>query len=103
MRLRDGSGKWILRQLLGRYLPTELIDRPKRGFSVPVAEWLRGPLRGWADGLLDEERLRSEGILDVAMVRAAWSEHQAKTSDHERLVWNVLMFQAWAERAQVKI
>jgi asparagine synthase (glutamine-hydrolysing) len=103
MRLQNGSGKWILRQLLGRYLPNELIDRPKRGFSVPVAEWLRGPLRGWADGLLDEDRLRSEGILDVALVRDAWSEHLAKTSDHERLVWNVLMFQAWAERAPVKI
>jgi asparagine synthase (glutamine-hydrolysing) len=96
MRLRDGNGKWILRKLLGRYLPVELIDRPKRGFSVPVAEWLRGPLRAWAEDLLDADRLRSEGVFDVTTVRRAWDEHLTKRSDHERLVWSVLMFQAWS-------
>jgi asparagine synthase (glutamine-hydrolysing) len=102
MRLRDGNGKWILRTLLGRYLPTEMIDRPKQGFGVPVSEWLRGPLRDWAERLLDTDRLRSEGILDVNAVRRAWTEHLTKVSDHERLVWSVLMFQAWLEHAQSK-
>ncbi len=94
-KLRAGRGKLPVRRVLYRHVPRELIERPKRGFSVPVADWLRGPLRGWAEGLLAEERIRREGFLDPAPVRAMWREH-LDGRNREATLWNVLMFQAWA-------
>jgi asparagine synthase (glutamine-hydrolysing) len=83
--------------VLYRYVPRALIDRPKQGFSVPVAAWLRGPLRDWAESLLDERRLRDEGLLEPGPVRARWREHLAGRGNHQYLLWNVLMLQAWTD------
>lgn len=97
MKIRDGRGKWLLRQLLYKYVPEALVERPKMGFAVPVDEWLRGPLRGWAEALLDERRLREEGLLDPIMVRSAWNEHLRGAKPCQDQLWNVLMLQAWLD------
>jgi asparagine synthase (glutamine-hydrolysing) len=91
---RAGS-KHLLRQLLYRHVPRGLVDRPKRGFSSPLPEWLRGPLREWADDLLDERVLREEGLFDASAVREHWDQHLEAASDHWQLLWNVLMFRQW--------
>ena len=100
MKVRHGQSKWLLRQLLNRYVPRELTDRPKVGFGIPVGAWLRGPLRDWAEALLDESRIRREGILEPAPIRQRWHEHLAGSSDWSYLIWDVLMFQAWLEAQQ---
>jgi len=96
-KLRHGETKWILRQLLYRHVPRELIDRPKMGFGVPIGSWLRGPLREWAEGLLDEGRIRDEGFFEPEPIRAAWLSHLAGSSGGEHRLWTVLMFQSWLE------
>lgn len=97
MRVGPAGGKRILRDVLARYLPQELFERPKRGFGVPIATWLRGPLRDWAESLLDERRLLNQGILEPAAVRGIWRRHQTGWCDCPELVWNLLMFQAWLD------
>tara|TARA_R110002072_G_scaffold127330_1_gene264606 strand:- start:35414 stop:37300 length:1887 start_codon:yes stop_codon:yes gene_type:complete len=94
--LYDGqTGKRVLRDLLTRYVPRSLIDRPKRGFSVPVKEWLVGPLRDWVEDLISEKTLREQGIFDVKSIRDAWHQHLYGWANHSELIWSVLMFQAW--------
>lgn len=93
--IRGGVGKWIIRQVLDRYVPRQMIDRPKAGFEIPLGIWLRGGLREWAESLLDPGRLRAEGFLDATKVNHAWQEHLAGRFDRSVLIWNVLMFQAW--------
>jgi asparagine synthase (glutamine-hydrolysing) len=95
MKIRDGQGKWALRQVLNRYVPSEITDRPKRGFSVPIGSWRRAPLGGCPEALLDERRLRDEGFFHPAPIRAKWQEHLSGRWDWHTCLWDVLMFQAW--------
>ena len=94
-RVRNGQGKWVLRELLRRSLPDHLIDRPKMGFGVPVGQWLRGPLRSWADELLDPALVRDQGLLDPSVVERRWTAHRDGHADLTFQVWSLLMFQAW--------
>jgi asparagine synthase (glutamine-hydrolysing) len=100
MKVRNGSSKWLLRRLLLRYVPQELTERPKMGFAVPLAAWLRGPLREWGESLLHESALRREGYLDARTVRQRWGEHQSGVRNWHHELWNVLMFQAWLVAAK---
>ena len=95
MKLRDGRGKWILRQLLDRHVPRELIERPKMGFGIPLDDWLRGPLRQWAGDLLAEDRLRREGYLHPQAITRTWNAHLRLQGNFGYRLWSVLMFQAW--------
>jgi asparagine synthase (glutamine-hydrolysing) len=98
MRVRDGQGKWILRQVLERYVPRELTERPKMGFGIPVDHWIKSELRDWAEDLLSERALGESGLLDPAPVRHAWDEHLSGVRNRTTELWSVLMFQAWHRR-----
>jgi asparagine synthase (glutamine-hydrolysing) len=100
MKLRDGQGKWLLKQLLYRYVPQLLVDRPKMGFGVPIDAWLREGVRDWAEAYLGEQRLRSEGYLDADVIRQTWLQHQKGSSESGGPLWTVLMFQQWLERCK---
>ncbi|MGE5502831.1 MAG: asparagine synthase (glutamine-hydrolyzing) [Actinomycetota bacterium] len=97
-RIRDGRGKWLLRRVLNRHVPAGLVERPKQGFAVPIGDWLRGPLRDWAEPMLDARRLDAEGWLDPAPIRRLWEMHLAGRASAPYPLWAVLMFQAWLER-----
>jgi asparagine synthase (glutamine-hydrolysing) len=97
MKIKDNQGKNILRKVLYSHAPEHLFDRPKAGFGIPVGEWIRGPLRPWAEELLDPSRLKSEGYLDAAKLQQRWSEHKKGGIDHTQSLWPILMFQAWHE------
>jgi asparagine synthase (glutamine-hydrolysing) len=96
-KIRDGTTKWLLRQVLDRYVPRVLIERPKMGFGVPLEYWLRGELREWAGDLLNADRLRADGYFDAEVVLEKWTEHQSGARNWQHLLWNILMFQAWLD------
>jgi asparagine synthase (glutamine-hydrolysing) len=96
--VRDGQGKWVLREVLARHVPRALFERPKMGFGIPIDAWLRGPLRAWAEELLAESRLRAAGYFDPAPIRAAWAAHLGGGVNLPYHLWTVLMFEAWRER-----
>jgi asparagine synthase (glutamine-hydrolysing) len=95
MKIRDGKGKWALRQILYTHVPRELIERPKAGFGIPVGDWLRGPLREWAEDLLSLDSLTRDGLLDPTPIRAAWDEHLSGRRDWTHRLWIILMLMAW--------
>ncbi len=95
MKIRSGKGKWILRQVLYQYVPQKMVERPKMGFGVPIDLWLRGPLREWAEDLLDENRLRREGYLNPVPIRKKWMEHLQNQKDWQYALWYALVFQDW--------
>ena len=99
-KIRNARSKWILRQVLDKYVPTRLVERPKAGFSIPLASWLRGPLRDWAETLLDARRLRAEGFFDPWPVRRKWHEFLNAHSQCEQHIWSILMFQAWLDHSR---
>ena len=100
LKLRNGIGKWLLRQVLYEYVPKTLIDRPKMGFAVPLAEWLRGPLKNWASDLLDQQSLASQGVLNADLVSEKWREHLSGHRNWEHPIWGILMFQSWLAKSK---
>jgi asparagine synthase (glutamine-hydrolysing) len=105
-KLRAGTTKWALRQILYRYVPSELVERPKTGFGVPIDSWLRGPLRSWAENLLSESRLNDDGYFEAGPIRQLWMEHLSGLHSWHYPLWNVLMFQSWLDeqkRCRIRI
>ena len=102
MNIGRSSGKRMLRKLLYREAPPELFERPKAGFAIPVGEWLKGPLRDWAEDLLDASAMRPEGWLDTGMVRDRWRDHLSGRRDSTAALWAVLIFQAWLREQKVE-
>lgn len=98
MKIKNGKNKWILRRILHKYIPEKMIDRPKMGFGVPIDEWLRGPLRSWAEELLDEKEIKREGILDPGILGKLWKEHQGGKRNNAYHLWDALIFQSWKNR-----
>ncbi len=98
MKIREGQGKYLLSRLLGRHVPPALFERPKMGFGIPLDQWLRGPLRDWAEELLREHRILGEGYLNPGPIRKAWGDHLSGRSNHGYRLWSVLMFQLWLEQ-----
>ena len=97
LKLRNNDGKWILKQILNQYIPKNLTERPKIGFSIPLANWLRGPLKDWAENLLNEKKLQQEGFFNPKLIRDKWEEHLSSKRNWEHDLWDVLMFQAWID------
>ena len=98
MKIKNGEGKWPVRQVLYKYVPRELIERPKAGFAVPVGQWIRGPLREWASDLLDETRIQREGYFNPKLVKELWEQHLSGRHDWTPRLWAILMFQAWLDK-----
>ncbi len=103
LKIKDGSSKWILKELLNKYVPKQLVDRPKQGFSVPLAQWLREPLRDWAESLLASDRLIAENYFNENIVRNIWELHLSGKKDYSLKLWSILMFQSWLEKNKSNI
>ena len=99
-KTRDESNnfvsKWILKELLSNYVPKEFFNRPKMGFGMPVADWLKGPLKEWAEEIIYDERVKKEKLFNLNYIKLIWKEHQRGTANHQKLLWNFLMFQCWS-------
>jgi asparagine synthase (glutamine-hydrolysing) len=101
MKVRGADTKWLLRRVLYRHVPRELVDRPKMGFGVPIGSWLRGPLKSWARDLLDRDRLARQGFLNADLVDRTLEDHLSGKQDNQYLLWDVLMFQSWLDGQRV--
>jgi asparagine synthase (glutamine-hydrolysing) len=101
LKIRGDQKKWILKELLYRHVPAELVNRPKMGFGVPIGSWLRGPLKEWAEDLLDPGKLRQDGYLQANVIRQTWQEHLSGRQNHQAKLWAVLMFQSWLKRQHI--
>jgi asparagine synthase (glutamine-hydrolysing) len=101
--VRHGLGKWLLRQVLHRYVPKEMIERPKSGFGLPIADWLRGPLRDWAESLLTKQAVKTSAMFDYEKVQGVWREHISGRYDRQTRLWPILMFQAWYSNTRQSI
>lgn len=97
LKIRNNKGKWALREILNKYVPNEMVDRPKTGFSIPIGDWLRGPLREWAEDLLDDDKIKSQGFLKPENVKSIWALHKSGEYDYTSRIWSILMFQSWLE------
>lgn len=97
LKFREGKGKWLLRQVLYKYVPQAIIERPKMGFSVPIGDWIRGPMKDWAEDLLDNHRLNQEGYLNANSIHTKWEQHLNGKANWQEQIWDVLMFQSWLE------
>jgi len=97
MKIRNGQSKWILKELLYKHIPKKIIDRPKAGFGIPLDQWLRGPLRGWAEDLLDEQNLKSHENIDSNLIAIGWKQHLSGSKDWSKSLWNILMFLSWQD------
>ena len=95
LKIKDGKGKWILRNILNDFIPANFIDKPKTGFGIPIAEWLRGPLKEWAEALIDSSRLKHDGYFNAELVTNMWDKHLNKSRNYGHHLWSILMFQAW--------
>ena len=98
LKFKNGKGKWILRKILQNYVPENLINRPKMGFGIPLDAWLRGPLRDWAENLLNETKLSQDGFLNTELVRDKWKDFIINKGKWQYDLWNILMFQAWLDK-----
>ncbi len=97
IKIKNGTGKWPLKKILSKYVPENLVDRPKTGFSIPLGKWLKGPLRDWAESLLNEKRIAQEGFFSSKLISAKWQQHLDGNQDHSSNLWSILMFQSWLE------
>jgi asparagine synthase (glutamine-hydrolysing) len=95
LKIHSDSGKWVLRQILHKHVPREMVERPKKGFGVPVGLWYQGALRDWAEDLLSENRLRADGVFDASQIRERWAQHLGGRHNWKDNLWVILMFQAW--------
>ena len=98
LKLKDNRGKWILREILRKYVPNSIIERPKMGFGVPIDSWLRGQLRDWAETLLNETRLKNDGYFDHNHIKKVWNQHLSKKKNWQYHLWDILMFQSWLDK-----
>lgn len=97
-KIRGGKGKWLLREILSAHIPQSLFDRPKQGFNIPIDAWLKGPLQDWAENLLEEKKLKEQGLFNPAIIRKQWNAHLAGDANNAQALWSILMFQAWQEK-----
>ena len=97
MKIKNGTGKWLLRKLLAKHVPQELFERPKMGFAIPLDSWLRGPLRDWAEDLLSEKRLNEEGMFDASIIRRTWARHLEGKPGGAHQLWDILVYQSWSQ------
>ncbi len=98
LKIRSGEGKWLMKKILYQYVPKKLLDRPKAGFALPLGDWLRGPLKYWADTLLDKRLIDEQGFLNSTNIEKIWNQHLSGKYDWTSKLWTILMFQAWLKQ-----